>query len=626
MRRTLVLRLVLATILVTAVSVVGTVWLTQTTQAGYNLPRADRNLLADAEITRELTSWGATHSDWADAAPLVERLSAEHDRRIAIVSGDAFIVDTHPRLPLPEHARERVDVWGEATERSTEGADDPVLADVPLMPAGVAGAFALDTTTRGALLTRAQEVASCLGLPVERAVSIWPNGRPVVAPSASPSGCGIDELNRPTPVEQSALDELTTITGTCLIAKGEPPVSVVLDTEPDDTGSIRLAIADGEGTRAPAVGTERDCLAAAVAEQTQPFVAPAVSVFLTDERGDVRGPLDLSPGSIARIAVFTAVMLAFVLLTAWFVGAPVVRQIRAVSGAARRLANGDHSAVVPVSGTGEVADLAVAFNAMTSELRASREQQDQMISDVAHELRTPITNLRGWLEGAQDGVVDVDAGLVDLLHSETMRLQRIAADLQTLTMAEAGRLALHPEPIVLADLLDDAARSARPAATAAGITVTTEAERGLIVVADPLRVRQIVDNLVANAIQHSHGTTIAVRATRDTTPSPADGDGPGGSHGDLLVTVADDGRGVDDSVLPHLFDRFRRADSARSRSDGGSGLGLAIARQLAQAHGGTIDARNRTPHGFEVTVHLPTRPRAATASDTEHLRAESDGQ
>nr|WP_237728282.1 HAMP domain-containing sensor histidine kinase [Cellulomonas sp. APG4] len=297
---------------------------------------------------------------------------------------------------------------------------------------------------------------------------------------------------------------------------------------------------------------------------------------------------------MARIAAVSLGILALVLATAWFVGVPAVRQVREVTRAARRLAAGDLTVTVPVRGGDEVSELATAFNTMSTELTRARDQQRRLTSDVAHELRTPLTTLRGWLEGAQDGVVPTDRRLVEVLHGETMHLQRIAADLHTLTLAESGRLEAQRAPVDLTGLLRDAVRSAAVRAAAAGIEVASEVGDALVVTGDAERLRQVADNLLENALRHSGGRHVTLRAARQAS--------------EVRVEVHDDGAGIAADDVPHVFDRFWRADRSRARESGGSGLGLAITRELVELHGGSVRVTSEPGAGSTFTVVLPAVP------------------
>ena len=214
-----------------------------------------------------------------------------------------------------------------------------------------------------------------------------------------------------------------------------------------------------------------------------------------------------------------------------------------------------------------------------------------MVSDIAHELGSPLTNIRAWLQAARDGVAEADDELLDLLADEADLLQHVIDDLRDLAAADAGRLRIHPEPVYVSELLGQvvAAHGSR----ADGVTVEVEAVGDPEVVLDPNRIRQAVGNLLSNAVRHSPpGATVTVGSRLDGA--------------DLVIEVADTGDGIAEHDLPHVFDRFWRADRSRNRNTGGSGLGLAIVRKLAEAHGGTVTATSRLGHGSTFTLRLPT--------------------
>nr|WP_269328870.1 ATP-binding protein [Kineosporia babensis] len=194
-----------------------------------------------------------------------------------------------------------------------------------------------------------------------------------------------------------------------------------------------------------------------------------------------------------------------------------------------------------------------------------------MVSDIAHELRTPLNNIRGWLEAAEDGVADLDRALVSSLLEEALLLQRVVADLQDLAEADAGQLRLNRQTVSVAALLEQVAAMQHSDT----VRLQTEVDERLQAWLDPVRMRQAIGNLVSNAIRHSPpGSTVTLRAR-----STAEG---------LLIEVVDHGTGIAAQDLPHVFERFWRAEKSRNRQSGGSGLGLAIVRQLVQAHGGNV--------------------------------------
>jgi signal transduction histidine kinase len=281
----------------------------------------------------------------------------------------------------------------------------------------------------------------------------------------------------------------------------------------------------------------------------------------------------------------------------------VAMPIADVMVAADRVAAGDLSARVPVPpyGPGEFRRLVESFNRMTEELERADRQRRNLTADVAHELRTPLHIIQGNLEGVLDGVYEPTQEHIRTTLDETRLLARLVEDLRTLSLAEAGQLPLVMEPVSVADLLADVQTSFSAQAEAAGIGLRVEVATAggsaessrLIVTGDIGRLDQVLGNLVTNALRHtSAGGTITLRA--ETLPSG------------VRIVVGDTGQGIPPEDLFYIFDRFWRGDRSRSHAGGaGSGLGLAIARQLVQAHGGTIRVESRLGEGTLFTIELP---------------------
>ena len=233
---------------------------------------------------------------------------------------------------------------------------------------------------------------------------------------------------------------------------------------------------------------------------------------------------------------------------------------------------------MPVEGPTEVRELAGEFNALSYRLAASEQQRQQMSTDVAHELRTPVTVLRGHLEAMMDGVYPLDAEHLVVAYDQTIHLARLVEDLRLLTQAEAGRLALNPTSVAVDSMVEAAVARFGPLAQDAEIDVTPGVDPNLpFVRVDENRMQQVFDNLLANALRHTPaGGEISITARRN------------GSFVEIAVT--DPGQ-LASSEVEHLFDRFWRADDARQRDAGGSGLGLAITRQLILLQHGDIRAQ-----------------------------------
>lgn len=281
------------------------------------------------------------------------------------------------------------------------------------------------------------------------------------------------------------------------------------------------------------------------------------------------------------VAIFAIAMLIAVLLTV-VVSRRITRPIEQLTAAVQQIVRGQAPAHVPVTGRDEIARLAVSFNAMVDAVTEQEELRRRMVGDVAHELRTPLTNLRCELEAIQDGLSEPDPARLGSLHEEVLHLQRLVEDLQELAVAEAGVLPLQVERI------DLGATVARIAGAQAEVT----AEDGILVDADVTRLRQVVHNMLANALHHTpDGERVRVRVTR--------------AGASAAVSVIDRGPGIPAKDLERIFERFYRVDEARGRERGGAGLGLAIVRRLVELHGGRVWAESVEGAGATFTFTLP---------------------
>ena len=307
--------------------------------------------------------------------------------------------------------------------------------------------------------------------------------------------------------------------------------------------------------------------------------------------------------SVNRSVLVTAVTVGLVGLA---LGSFLVRQITApvgaMSAAAEAIAAGDPSRRVPVANDDEIGRLGRSFNRMAASLAQAEALRRNMVADIAHELRTPLSVIQGNLEALLDGVFPLDRDNVAAVHEETLLLSRLVADLRDVALAEAGELQLDRAPTTVAEVIARTVEGFQAHASEKGVTLAVEQPAELpVVMADDQRLAQVLHNLLSNGLRHTPvGGTITVRARR--------------AGEEVQVAVADTGEGIPPEDLPYVFERFYRADRSRARTTGGSGLGLAIAKRIVEAQGGRIWVRSWLGAGstFTFSLPLPAAPGLAT--------------
>lgn len=271
--------------------------------------------------------------------------------------------------------------------------------------------------------------------------------------------------------------------------------------------------------------------------------------------------------------------------------------LRRVAEAAKAVAAGDFTKRVPVQGGAEIAQVAANFNEMTEALQEAERLRQNMVADVAHELRTPLSVVQGSLRAILDDVYPLSKEEIAHLYDETRLLSRLTEDLRELAQADAGQLRLHPVSVEVSDWLTRAALKFGPAAEMKGISLEIDVPDDLgTIQADPDRLSQVLANLVSNALRHTpEGGRIQVSARKRL-----DLDAPA-----VEISIADNGEGISSDELARIFERFHRVDRSRSREHGGSGLGLSIAQSLVQMHGGAIWAESELGHGATFIFQIP---------------------
>ncbi|PSK92398.1 two-component system sensor histidine kinase BaeS [Haloactinopolyspora alba] len=621
MRRSLLVRLLGLSLAVAVFAIAATAWLTTTGTSERLRGEFERTLEADSYAYQQLLAHARTHDSWDGVDGLVDDLAERTGHRVALTSPDGDVLADSsadgggggelPSTPTAEIDPAAPRMMMTAAESTTEG----------LTP--VAGTFAWAAPLRTAWRLTEAEATSREHLAHEATVcarrvqggevvvdadgsvlrlsgSLAPDtplptdtptqgaAKPDTGASGRGSGsvaltkvepCIPEELQQPSEATKKFNRRQTELTAACLDDAG------LSYSEAVDPYGLTMLV----GSREQQMSAEwRECVSSARDEAIQPFIAdPALLYMGSADRFDA-----FSGSGWARTLLTGLAVLAVATGVTVVAGRRLTHPIRTLTVAARRMGSGARGARVPVTGRDDVAELGHAFNAMAESIETSEHQRKVMVGDVAHELRTPLANVRGYLEAAEDGVVPIDSALITSLLEESSQLHRLVDDLQDLALADAGVLRMHPEPVDAVDLAQQVVSGHRTSAEQAGVAVTVSAPEPAEVDADPARLRQALANLVGNAVQYTpEGGHVAV------TVSHVDDE--------LVLAVEDDGPGIAAEHLPHLFDRFYRPDTSRTRATGGSGLGLAITRHLVELHGGTVDVCSTEGSGSRFTIRLP---------------------
>ena len=340
-----------------------------------------------------------------------------------------------------------------------------------------------------------------------------------------------------------------------------------------------------------------------------------VGAFALSDTGtggaDIRDPAAARISSVVNRSLFWAGISAAAVgtLIVWLLSRRTLAPLQSLGAAARRLGRGDLSQRAETTGPTEIRELAHSFNVMAEGLEEAERQRRNLTADVAHELRTPLSNIQGYLEAIKDGLVDPTPETIDTIHEQALHLSRLVEDLRLLAQVEAGALQLNLSPVKVDELLQSSVEAVRPRADAKGVNLSLDVDASLPTLnLDATRISQVIGNLLENAITHTPEggrVTVSARVLRQAQ------DERGGVEVDerevVEVTVADTGPGIAPEELSRIFDRFYRADPSRDRSTGGAGLGLTIARRLVEAHGGAVEAQSELGRGSRFISRLPAR-------------------
>ncbi|MEU4495583.1 HAMP domain-containing sensor histidine kinase [Streptomyces sp. NPDC023998] len=586
-RKSLLVRLVLTSMAITVVSVGATSWLAVETTTRAIQEERGQVLSDDTDILRQLSGFAATHADWDGVHTLVRTLSHTMGRRIALTTETGYTIadSAAPGTALPARASATVEPL------NTDTYTEPGAQLAGIDPRAV-GPYLLPAAERAQVKAAAEKRLACMRRGGSNGSSRQsPSGRTVVIPhdgeASVPLPCADAELTTATRTEEKALRELNALIVSCPGLepwRGIPVAAAGTDFVPGSNAQASdIARRLGGGQRT------QNCVESARRAQLDPYVAPRARLYLGSQ-GQQPAGFDLSPANKAKIVGVTGLVLAITVALTAVVAIRLVRPLRALTAAAQQPPQ--RHARVAVTTKDETGYLAAAFNDLTARREQMEAQRKAMVSDIAHELRTPLTNIRGWLEVTRDGLLAPDPDLIASLHDEALLLQHIIDDLQDLAAVDSGTLRLHREPVDVAELAAQVVSAHSTRAEVSGIRLSTRTDPGLWLDADPVRMRQALGNLLANALRHTPQNGTVTLTAKQT--------------GDLAVlTVEDTGGGIAPEDLPHVFERFWRAEKSRSRRTGGSGLGLSIVRQLVEAHGGTVTADSEPGAGAVFTIRLP---------------------
>jgi len=337
------------------------------------------------------------------------------------------------------------------------------------------------------------------------------------------------------------------------------------------------------------------------------LLAVALSVGPVLFHRHVRDALGVVPPDVARhldtafnqstlvaLGIAAAAAAITALGVSWFVSARVTRTIGTLAAASGEVARGAYGTRVSVLGEDEVSALARSFNEMATMLEQTERRRRELLSDVAHELRTPLATIDGYAEAIADGVMQPDARIWRAIRTEVGRLTRLSDDLQKVSRVEERQLDLRVSPVEPKAIIRAALAAAAPSFEAKHVELTADvADRLPAVLIDADRIDEVLANLLENALRHTPPEgQVRVAATASS------------NHVEIAVT--DTGEGIEPAHLPRIFERFYRVERARDRASGGSGIGLAIAKAIVEAHGGTIRAESAgVGRGTALRLQLP---------------------
>ena len=531
-----------------------------------------QSLRNDADIYQMLLNYGITHNSWDGVEQEVRNLASKYDRRIALGTQEHGIRVDSDRLLAKDSGELNTTPQVVIDPRNplTKVADPPQVIHVA--PG--------DGKARA---ERVGEVSECL-------LPLLPDLR------ANHTGEGPD-LTFDAPVPTEIWPEVLN----CLI-----PVEQPLPTASTDLG---LSMEWLQDCLAPTLGEEgwvsSDSGGIVIAEVTSPRVematkdcldrhldeatAPPVQLYLGTMGG---AQLSLENLATVETALIVACIIAVAGVAGVMLASRIVKPLRTLTAAATELGDGARDVRVEVPDRSEIGALAETFNSMAESLERSEQARRQLIADIAHELGNPLVTIGGGLEAIQDGVYEPSPEVIASLAEEASHLQRLITDLRELALADTGSLPIARSEVDLGEVVAATVAAHTPIAKAVGVELVVEGAGCQRVLGDETRLRQVLANLLGNAIHHTPaGGVVTVRMSAPP--------------GKVRLEVVDTGEGIRPEHLPHIFERFWRADSSRYRDGGRTGLGLAISDTLIRAQGGTIDVASTLGVGTAFTIELP---------------------
>lgn len=512
---------------VTAIAIGLTAWLS--TQSAEQAVRdsAEQSLERDAAIYQRLVEYGWQNDSWIDVETVLADLAATYDRRVALTDvrgrllADSDRADGGSSRPLPSRPTAEL---------------DPANPTIAQFGGSFGGSFP-------------SEVIGELGS------GTMPSLIPDPGIIAAAEAC----------LSSEGLDYVLVDTGGVLL----PQPSGTLDPFQFD---------EFEACTEPVFATE---IVVAAETASPPATAPAVLLYI----GTKTSVSPFAGPSLWRTMSIAGAILALASLAAWLLGRRLTRPLAELTSAAGRLEAGDFTHRVPSDRTTEIGVLSTAFNSLATSLQRNEVVRRQMVSDIAHELRNPLVTINGTLEAIEDGVYEPTPAVMSSLTEEAAHLNRLVQDLQELATADAGGLRVVLAPGDLTEVATASVEAHQAVAARAGVVLRVEAAGPVSVMVDSARMRQVLGNLIGNAVRHTAAggkITVAVQ--------------PDG------FAVTDTGEGIASEDVPFVFDRFWRADPSRTRSTGGTGLGLAIAKEIVAAHGADLTVTSQLGVGSTFAV------------------------